>query len=212
MGSVTGEYQGPKDAAIAFENTDWKRILPELQRYAKSCLSFQGFHERPNRTSMAIESQELINQAVLALLAGERTWVPAQAKTEAGLVAVICMTMKSICANVRGRAAFKLRARSDKAERHISRTMDETPDAEEQLVSHEWVGEVKEAIAGDAEIVRLVDTYADGKVRHDEVAKALDWTVPKVKVTQKRMRRLLRSKGIALRDTSEDAATERNES
>jgi len=196
-------YEGPETAEEAFETANWRRILPELLRYAKGCCTHHGFQHRESRASGVLEAEELVNQAVDSLLTEARGWVPANAKTEKGLIAVICMTMRSIAGNARVSHTLAKRTGGVKGERELAHLRDDAPDPEAQLAARDLLAEVREAITGDEEVTMLYGAYAEGFVKRADVAKELHWKVDKVKVTQKRMRRMLASKGITWHGTTE---------
>ncbi len=194
-GAISNE--GPKTAAEAFAVANWKRMLPELLGYAKGCLSGQGFGERGARKSAVLEAQELVNTAIESILSGERTWSPEHGKTEKALVGMICMTMRSIAAHARKNRAVAKRARPDRAERALERTVSDRSNQEDELAAAQELGEIRAALGDDADAIALVGAYAEGHVKREDARGALKWTTERVKITQKRMRRTLAARGLA---------------
>jgi hypothetical protein len=193
----------PKSAAEAFAKASWRRIMPELLRYAKGCVRGMGWGQRGAQRSAILEAEELVNVALEAILSGERAWVPSAGADEDSFIAYVCMTMKSVAVNTRTSAAIKKRSRGRRAERSIENAKDErTP--ERELAAREELDAIERALGDDAEAVELFRAMRDVSPKREEIEAALGWSTQKVKVVRMRMRRKI----DALNETAEDAAHE----
>jgi len=203
--------RGPETAAEAFATTDWKVVMPELFRNAEAYLKRCGFGDdkKKDTRSAALEAQELVNEAITLILSGERTWVPGVVVNQKGLIAFVSLTMRSICANTRKAAVIARREGGIAEVRHLERVADRAQGPEGQLIARTMLAEIREAIAGDRDLVGYYDALAEGLTERKDIQKKLKLkSVDDVSVIQKRMRRLLERKGLSLVGNSDAGAPE----
>ena len=205
------QARGPETAAEAFATTDWKIVMPELFRNAEILLRRFGFgnDKKKDTRSAALEAQELVNEALAQILGGQRTWVPGVVVNQKSFIAFVTLTMRSVAAAKRGSAAIARREGGLAEVIHLERAPSRAAGPHAQLMAKELLGEIREAISGDAQLVAYYDALAAGLTERKDIQKKLKLaSVDDVSVLQKRMRRLLERKGLNLVGNGEPQAPE----
>src|SRR5579871_5200201 len=118
------KVDGPQTAAEALAIANYRNILPELRRYGVGLLAQYGWGEGTKHRSAYAEVDAIINETIAELLEGKRAWVPGAGKSEKSLVAVICMTMRSVATNRRTSDAVRKPDKTKEGARQIERAPD----------------------------------------------------------------------------------------
>jgi DNA-directed RNA polymerase specialized sigma24 family protein len=191
--------ESAKDTAEAFARADWKTLLPQLLRGAVHYLRVLGLAEGDNHRPALLEAMELVNTALESCLAGERQLTVEAGASEDGLVSFLSEIMRSIAMNRRTSAAAT-RCDGDDA---LDQQPDESPSPSRRLAARSLLDGIERAFEGDAEAGAVLGVLAEGHEDRAEIAEALGWTVPHVKVVRRRMSRRLASKRMTLNDDGE---------
>ena len=188
---------GDTTAAEAFAAANWKRLLPLLTRYAVRCMKRFGWKETERSVPAVTEARELVNRAVDAFLSERRTWVPALARTEAGLIAVLCTTIRSEAVNLRTSAEVAKKKTVSPDVVSVATT------AETKLAQRALLDEIEEMISDDEDLVALYGAMSDGFTKEAELEAKLNWDKPKVKLVKRRLRNRLEARGMSRDGTRE---------
>jgi hypothetical protein len=191
--------ESAEDVREAFVRVDWKSLFPQLLRGATHYLRVLGLAEGDEHRPALLEARELVNVAVDRFLAGRRQWPAEAGATEDELVSILSETMRSIAVNCRTSAAAT-RCDGDEA---VDQQPDEQPSPSRRLAARSLLAGIERIFEGDDEAQGVLGALAEGHVDRDEIAEALGWTVPHVKVVRRKMSRRLASKRITLNDDGE---------
>ena len=188
---------GDTTAAEAFAAANWNRILPLLTRYALRCMKRFGWTETARSVPAVTEARELINRAVDAFLSERRAWVPALARTEQGLIAVLCTTIRSEAVNLRTSAAVAKKTTLS------ADVVSVTTTALTKLAQRALLEEIEEMISDDEELVALYEAMSEGFTTEAELEAKLAWDKAKVKLVKRRLRNRLEARGMSRDGTRE---------
>jgi hypothetical protein len=186
---------GSGSALEAFERADWVSLLPKLVRRAGHLLGKFGWVE--------MEARDLVSTAIMACLAGERTWVNGCDETEDGLLAFLVMTMWSVINNCRTSAACAHRA---SGERLLDQIPDERPSPLRCAEMRLQLQRIERALEEDEEALAFLRALHGGAAAYGEHARARGWGDDDLSDERWRIARRLASKGITLNDNDEEEA------
>lgn len=178
------------DLGELLADADWDAILPRLVKCANRYLQAARWESGDFQQPSAMEVKELIHEAVKRTLEGRRNW---NRTDEPDLAAFLCNAMRSICGHARSPAArAELRADADPSEDPEA----SAPPTPEQEVSHRershpFLEGLAEETADDEDMQMYVAAVEVVGHRREDIAAELDWSVDKVSVVKKRIKRRL---------------------
>jgi hypothetical protein len=185
----TGTTPDPGSGAHeALARASWDRLLPQLLRGACHYLRALGWAEGHDHRPAVLEGRELLNTAVEGFLSGHRAWPLPPGASEDSLVRVLSKAMFNVAMGRRKLAAVTRRAAGGDA---LDQQMDESPTASQRFSEQALLERLRETFAADAEALTLLDTFAEGFTKREDIAEELGWAPDQVSLVRRRMRRRL---------------------
>lgn len=188
----------PRELATALRDADWDKILPQLVDYADKRLRRLGWAKGANTLPSAAEATQLVDEAIVRSLAGDRRW---NEDDPPELVAFLCGVIRSISSDEK-KAVTKMGPMESFDSPHIESELKHAVPTPEELVREgAWndkrLGHLRAAIEGDEDLQLLyMAIVEEGCERRDEIAECLGWDPDKVSVLRKKLnRRLTQSAG-----------------
>jgi hypothetical protein len=173
-----------KTAAEAFAKANWRRVLPQLLRGAGHYLRLLGLAEG-RTTKPWIEAPDLVNQAIVDLGVGDRTWKAQAGESEGKLVAHVSRITQSLAIHSAMSHAVARRVGVEAAA-HLPV---EDPTPSQRYAEAEIRQRLEEIYADDDEARRVLWACRAGYSTFEGIAQAMGCTVKHLEAVWKRMKR-----------------------
>lgn len=187
-------------AREVFARVDWKAVLPQLFRGARSYLRALGWAEGEHHRPAVLEAAELVNTVYVLFRSGQRPLPLARCQDDDGVVRVLSKAMFNVSM---GRYRLAAVSRHEDGDDLVDAQPDEQPTASRRFRARQLFERLSQLHQGDAEALRVLGAFAEGHLTPDDIAEHLRWDKDDTRVVLRRMARHRAYAHLTLNDDGE---------